>query len=301
VTEYEATCAATVGCHHVPAVGLICRGHLARLGAMLRDIEDEAVHLSAVPSMQQRTSSGHGSPAFTRSPARLDVLVHRDPRSRLAGQRLPGPHCPSCWHDSCTDIRAWIDAYDVQATETLSVLDVLASWASIVREERDLVARWPVTVTGERDTLTRQLDWIAEQPWVDEFHSDLTTLLGQLRAANGTVEDKPVGRCYLPKPEGLCDGPIWVDMVAGHAYCARCREAWDGPRLAILRHNLEEQRREDARPRTEDGRPMLTAEELVAQGKVSSVSNVRVTAHRLGKVSVDGHYDPEWFRGKVSA
>lgn len=284
-----------------PEVGLLCRGHYTRLSTMLRDVEDEACHLDARPSMQQRIDSGKGSLASQRAPARLDVVALNDRRTRGAGQRPPGPHCPECWHGSCEDIRAWLDAHDSGALRSMSILDVLGSWAKAVREERDLAEPGTVTITGERDLLTRQLDWIAEQPWVDECYTDLRNLLGQLQAANGTAPEKPAGRCPDLITGSDCGGPVWVDDVAGHAYCSRCQRTWDGRELNRLGLILEAQRREAARPRAADGEPMLTADELVARGHVSSSVNVRVRAHRLGVVSVDGHYDPRWFTDKASA
>lgn len=301
MSEYTAC----VMCAREAGHGYLCAGHYSRLAAMLRDIEDEASALDARPSMAIRVGNGKGSLASERTPVRLDVLVHNDPRSRPAGTRYPGPSCPSCWHDSCTEIRAWIDAFDAHATETLSILDVLGSWARIVREERDLNVSGAATITGERDLLTRQLDWCARQDWVDEMYDDLRKLVGQLRAVNGTLTEKPVGHCYLPTIEGdgICRGPIWIDTIAGHAHCGKCRQTWDGPQLAMLRFELDEQRAELLRPKTADGRPMLTPEELVAQGIVSTVSNVRVMAHRRRIVSTNGHYDPDAFaeRGKISA
>jgi len=278
-------------------VGLLCAGHHSRLASMLRDVEDEACHLDARPSMQQRMDSGKGSLASERAPVRLEVVVLNDRRTRGAGQRPPGPHCVECWHGSCEDIRAWLDAQAAGAVQAMSILDVLGSWARLVREERDLAEPDSVTITGERDLLTRQLDWVAAQPWVDEAYSDLRTLLGQLRSANGTTPEKPAGRCPDLITGSDCGGPVWVDGAAGHAYCSRCRRTWDGRELNRLGLILEAQRREAARPRADDGEPMLTAAELVAKGYVSSPVNVRVKAHRLGLVSVDGHYDPRWFTG----
>jgi hypothetical protein len=262
-------------------MGLLCSGHYSRLSRMLRDVEDEAVHLDPRPSMQVQIGSGKGSLASERAPVRLDVLVHTDRRRGIG------------WAETEDDAHA--------AGSTLPILDVLGSWARMVREERDLGTPDSVTITGERDLLSRHLDWIAEQPWVDEAYGDLRTLLGQLKAANGTQDDKPVGRCYLPAETGTCNGPIWVDQAAGHAHCGRCRSAWDGPQLALLGFELDRARREAARPRADDGQPMLTADELVAKGHVTTAGNVRVRAHRLGVVSVDGHYDPRWFTDKASA
>jgi hypothetical protein len=260
--------------------GLLCTVHFDRLADMLREIEDEAAMLSAVPSMAIRNGSGGGSLASTRSPARLDVLVHTDHR-RGTGK-------------SETEDDA------LAAGQTLPILDVLHSWARVVREERNLSDVGAVTISGERDVLTRALDWIAEQPWCDEMYTDVRQLVGQLKAANGTRPEKPVGKCYLITATGICDGPIWVDEAMGHAHCGRCRATWTGAQLLLLKEQMELDRRERARPKTADGRPMLTAEEMSSRLKIK-LGAFRVRAHRMRVVSVDGHYDPEPFERKESA
>lgn len=179
-----------------------------------------------------------------------------------------------------------------------------------------------ITISSERDFLTRQLDWIAAQPYVDEFYRAMANLLGQLKATNHAQDAPPAGRCYLPDENGQeCGGHIWrreqqhlawipladrcerkpVQVADGPAHCDRCGTEWDGTALHRLNLILEQQREEAARPRTADGRRMLTAEELVEQRIVSSVSNVRVIAHRRGKAAVGAYYDPEWFASKASA
>jgi hypothetical protein len=250
-----------------PDVGYLCAVCHDRLAQQLLDVQREAELLSAVPSMQQAAGTRSGTLASHRSPARLDVLVLTDPRT----------------------------AADEHGT--LGLLGVLGSWARIVREDRDLRIDAAVTVASERKLLSVHLQWIAAQPWVDEFAAEVSGLLRQMQRANGTQPDPPAGRCYLPTDSGAsCDGPIWVDHAAGHAHCSWCRNTWDGHdlhRLALILEQQEaEAEREARRPRTHDGRPMLTADELVSRGYVSSVSNVRVRAHRLGVTAVDGHYDP---------
>lgn len=102
------------------SIGHLCAGHFARLAEMLREIEAEACHLDARPSMQQTMDSGGGTLPSHRSPARLDVLVHTDYR-RGTGK-------------SETDDDA------LAAGSTLPILDVLHSWARVVREDRGLAA-----------------------------------------------------------------------------------------------------------------------------------------------------------------
>ena len=299
------TCIATEGCQSGAVIGNVCVNHYDQLSQMLADLETEAAILSAVPSMQIRMDAGRGSLASERAPVRLDVLVHTDPR-RGTG-------------------RSETDDDALAAGETLSILDVLHSWARIVREERGLTDSGPVTVTGERALWVRHLDWIVAQPWIDEAFTDIRQLTGQLKAANGHRADRPYSRCPVATHTGSCSGAVWVrdelqpvwrrysdrcaqtwEQAPGAAVCDTCNSVWatEGEK-ARLKRMVEDQRaqaaREALRPRTEDGRPMLTAEELIARGHVSSRVNVRVKAHRLGVVSVDGHYDPQWFSDKATA
>lgn len=300
MTEPTATCAIGSRAHQAEH-GNLCTAHLERAAIMLRDIEHEATHLDARPSMQQTMDSGGGSLASERSPARLDVLVHTD-RRRGTGK-------------SETEDDA------IAAGHTLPILDVLHSWARVVREERDLTPPAVVTVFGERDLLTRHLPWIAEQPWVDECYTDLRQLLGQLRIANATQPDRPHSRCPVIVDGHGCTGQVWIhdelqpvwrrypdrcsqtwEQAPGAAVCDTCGSAWStAADKARLQRMVEDMTAELTRPRTDDGRPMLTADELVQQGHVTSLVNVRVKAHRLGVVSINGHYDPDWFRSKDCA
>lgn len=277
MSEHGGTC---VICTKGAAVGNLCMGHFDRFGSMLREVEDETALLTTVPSMQQRMDGGHGGLASERAPARLDVLVHLDYR-RGTGK-------------SETDD----DAH--AAGDTLPVLDVLHSWARIVREERGLTLEGSVTVMSERGLLTRHLDWIAAQGWADEAYTDVRTLLGQLKSANGTAPEKPVGRCYQIVADASCSGPVWVDEAHGHAHCGRCRYVWDGPAIARLKWELEEAKR----PRTDDGRRMETADEIMRREKLTR-SAFDVKAHRLrragqGGQSHNGYYDPDDFRSSMA-
>jgi hypothetical protein len=279
VSEHDRACVV----HSKPTEarhGLLCIAHFDRLADMLRQVEEEAAILSAVPSMAIRTGSGGGSLASTRSPARLDVLVHLDNR-RGTG-------------------KSETDDDELAAGQTLPVLDVLHSWARVVREERGFTSQAAVTISGERDVLTRALDWIAEQPWVDEMFNEVRQLVGQLKAANGTQDEKPVGRCYLATETGICDGPIWIDNAMGHAHCGRCHGTWTGAQLLLLKKQMELDQAERDRPKTEDGRRMLTAEEMCTELGIR-LNAFRVRVHRMRVVSVNGHYDPDLFDVKATA
>lgn len=170
------------------------------------------------------------------------------------------------------------------------------------------------TITGERDFLSRNLPHIASQPWVDEFFTEMDALLRQLQRTNKTRPDKPEAYCDLPRYESTCGGRIWrreqqrmiwrqadpgsdrcervrVVVNDGAAYCDRCHATWDGVELHRM-HIMEELRQAEAkRPRTEDGRRMLTVAELAAQERTSE-NAIRLRLSKAGARAVHGHYDP---------
>jgi hypothetical protein len=298
--EYEAGRCVIGSKPHGATVGLLCAHHLEQAGAMLRDIEDQAALLTAVPSMQQRNGRGGGL-ASQRTPARLEVLVHNDPRHGTGkSEEEDDEHA---------------------AGETLSILNTLHSWARIVREERDLTPPRQVNISSERDALTRWLTWVAAQDWVDEFYGDLAKLLGQLKGVNGVAPDRPYSYCPVITNGEQCIGQVWIrdelqpvwrrypdrcaarwEQAPGAAVCDTCAATWTTPaEKAYLRRMIDDTATELTRPRTEDGEPMLTVVELVARGIVSSPANVRVIAHRNGAVSVGGYYDPRVFTTRASA
>lgn len=210
---------------HLAAVGaMICRRHLEQIGIWLREIEDETCLLDARPSLAIRLDGGHASLASEQAPVRLNVLVHTDHR-RGTGK-------------SETDD----DAH--AAGDTLPILDVLHSWARIVREERHLATPRRITVSGERDLLTRQLEWIAEQPWVDEMFGEVKKLVAQLKRVNGTA-DLPVGKCSTLYDGEECGGHIRnVELQHDDGStepgfrCDRCRRVWTGTEAVRLRNAL---------------------------------------------------------------
>jgi hypothetical protein len=262
-------------------VGYLDSTCLDRLADTLHAIERETQLLSAVPSLAAPTGTRGGTLASHRSPARIDAITLTDPRP-------------------------WTD----------SALGVLHTWADTIRRDRSLDRTGHPTIASERRTLTRHLEHAATQPYIEPLAADLTALLRRLRHANSTPTPTPVGTCPNTYAGEECGGPIWrqpqthtmwrhegdrctrsgtIALHDGPATCARCRATWTGPDLARLALILEHQQREQQRPHTPDGRPMYTATELVHQGHATSVSAVRVTAHRRGHRAVSGHYDPALF------
>lgn len=314
MSEYEPGSCVIPGKPHQADDGMhVCRHHADTLRATLREIEAEAQHLDAAPSMAIRLGNGHGGLASERANGRLNVVAMNDKRTTAHGPRPAGPACHTCWHDTCMIIRRWQDAYDAQAVEIMSVLGKLHEWGRIVREERDMTGPEHITISGERDWLDRQLLWCCEQPWIDELYGDMRTLLGQLQGLNATGPDKPFSTCPVIVVGGQpCAGDVWVrdelqpvwrrypdrcearwEQAPGAAVCDTCGASWaTAADKARLKRMVEDAATELTRPWTEDGRPMRTAVEL-AQDLGMSVPAVRMRLSRVGARAVHGsYYDP---------
>jgi hypothetical protein len=201
---------------HPPTDGaMLCSAHTSTLGQWLADIPALWDTLDAAPSMQATTGARGGTLASHRAPARIDVLVLRDPRSR----------------ERCAE--------DADGNHGRGVLEILHSWARVVREERALVDPGPVTVGSERALLVAHLLWTVQQPWCDELYADVRAAWTLLRAAHGLRAPKPAARCWVPQATGgLCGGPVWSDP--GQAWCGDCRTVWTGMELLRISSVLQE-------------------------------------------------------------
>lgn len=262
-TTAPPTCVIGTGLHPADH-GLLCDDHFQILSRTLRDIEDEALRLAVTPSLAVSYEGGSGSAlASQRSPVRIEARVLLDRRRGTGVTRTRD-----------LDETAW--------DPTPSVLEALHAWERLVRAEHHLTAPsvtvildrapgrttigpvcgrlcghdtcgpWitdshpaPATLTAARDLLSRQLTWIARQPWVDDMYTELTDLLAAMCRVNST-QDVAVGVCESLQPDGsLCDGKVWHVLVKPdgkitrgdqHAgpddepgfRCGKCRRVWTG-------------------------------------------------------------------------
>lgn len=262
MTEHDQPkCAVSSKQPHPATHGHLCRGHLEQIGTWLREIEDESAILDASPSMAQRIGSSGGTLASERTPLRLEVVAFSDVRTRrwtMSTEPRPapappkgiGPWCLLCEHETCTAWRAgrrrdlYDDEQDAGSDKVMSVHEVLAYWAGLVREGRRLTPPARITISGERKLLSRHLDWCARQSWITGMRDEIHELHDRLQGANGTL-DTPVGTCTTLYEGNECGGRIRnheIDHADGRPEpafrCERCRRVWTGTQAVRLRDQL---------------------------------------------------------------
>lgn len=192
---------------------LICGKHDRGIRTDLEDIEhlfpllDDVLEPGSVQADELMRYSPNIDPP---TPVRLDVVALRD-------------------HRTTWDASADPDAVDV--------LGVLAGWATIVREERNLATPdGRATVLGETGTLRVHHDWVTAQPWVDEYAKDVHRAALAVRHACGEYDRSTrVGNCSRQLDEAVCGGPLYPDRYGlMRVRCARCGETWDEDDLERL-------------------------------------------------------------------
>jgi hypothetical protein len=121
--------------------------------------------------------------------------------------------------------------------DLVPVLAILESWASLIREERQLQpCKRPTTVTSEAGTILAHLDWAATQPWVDDLAKEIREVKSALHSAIGDHAPRPVGTCPVIHPEtGECNGKLYQDRYGGMSVtCRKCGETWGETELRRL-------------------------------------------------------------------
>lgn len=204
--------------------GLLCPHHRRSLDHLTRDVRDLWYDLTFILEAgtgpkDETPRTRHLKAAEAPAPANLEALALRDPRS--SSTALP--------EDTSTPIPA--------------VLSIVASWVLLVAEERPLTAdKLPQSVIAQLQLLDRHADWIAGQPWVDDYATELGDLRKALRLAVRDVTHHKIGRCRLPaeEGEGACGGTLIRENGAESVRCSQCGAQWTSPQeLARLSLSLE--------------------------------------------------------------
>lgn len=194
----------------IPAARYACTQCVTALRHTLRGIEVYA-HLLTIMTLPMQGRGERRSPGFgSRSPARDDVIVALDYRSRTAGD---GP-----------------DDEDQPTRSILGSLHQLARW---IREEQDVNAPLNITVATEIGYLIGAMDFCAHQTWIDDVAGDLRELHAQCRRLAGDQPPKPIGRCPSLLDDGECRTPLYTPVRGEDIYCAGCGRIW--PKAEWLR------------------------------------------------------------------
>lgn len=210
--------------HREAEHGMLCLHHRRSLDHLTRDVRDLWYDLTFIleagtAPKDETPKTRHLKSAEAPAPANLEALALRDPRS--SSLILPD-----------------VD----ESTPIPPVLSIVASWLLLVAEERPLTGNLPQSVIAQLRLLERHGDWIAGQPWIDDYVTELGDLRKALRIAVRDVTHRTLGRCRLPAEdaEGVCGGPLIQQNGADSVKCSKCSAQWSTPQeLARLSLSLE--------------------------------------------------------------
>lgn len=215
--------------HREAVVGFLCHAHRRRMDDTVHEIgelwTDLDLILEANSAPKDETpKTRHLKAAEAPAPANLEALALRDHRSSST-VIPPNPKIPKHEGDPSTPIPP--------------ARFIVGSWLSVVAEERPLSSTLPRSILAQLAILARHGDWIAAQPWVDDYLGELIDVRKALKAAVRDQVYRRVGQCPL-FPEGQdqpCGGALLEENGSGVVKCADCRASWVTPqeqaRLAI--------------------------------------------------------------------
>lgn len=198
------------------AVGYLCQQCHDRLAEWLGGEESVAAAYAWLPmvadpgSVESDLGAKHGTRSTAPVPIRMEVLDHTDQRH---GWRTDG------------------------TTDRRGTLGLIESWGRLVREERHMqIPTAPATVSGECAFLLRNLPWIAEQRWVDEFYAEIRQHAKELDTAIGHPWPTPIGSCPS------CSEPLWMPPDGGDRIeCRSCGAYWTRERWLLLADVIEDE------------------------------------------------------------
>lgn len=212
---------------------LVCGWHRGALRRLPGEIREAWFDLALIAEAGSAPKDAAPKTRRTKSaspptPVNLDVVVLRDPRT------------------ATTELRQILrDGHPADLSRPASnVLTAVASWVLLLAEERPLTATLPSSVIGQLDLLERHTDWIAQQPWIDDYWAELGGIRSALRSALRDRASTKVGRCYLPTDDGSdCHGNLLRRNGELSVRCHRCGARWvTAAELARLELALNRQR-----------------------------------------------------------
>lgn len=208
--------------------GYLCTAHRRKLDRTVREIRELWIDLQFIVEAgsapkDETPKTRHLKSAEAPAPANLEVLALRDARS---AQTPIEPNPAVRFHEGDT------------STPIPSVLAIVASWVQLVAEERPLTAKLPGSVVAQLALLGRHHDWMAQQPWIDDYVTELGELRKALAAALRDHTHREIGRCRLPmESRDVCGGPLLEENGSDTIKCGECGARWSTPqeraRLAL--------------------------------------------------------------------
>ena len=228
----EGDCVLDHGEHVERHVGLLCRRHYHWIDATLIQLEELFALRGAVVAPGSAGGDRVGAAVESSVPGRLGVMALTDRRAQF-------------WREDDDAIP--------------NVPGALESWLRLVEEERGVkllpfqravfavdrrgcvvpaagLVRWRLPLTVTIRLLRRERHWIAAQPWIDDYVSDLAELhLALARGIGDSMWPKPIGQC----PN--CRRKLYVTVGVDAVTCKRCKASWEGVHLARLRLMFEQE------------------------------------------------------------
>lgn len=132
---------------------------------------------------------------------------------------------------------SWLEGSDV--------LGVLWEWERLIREERDLTPPGLLNPHGTKHDEIEQsvkfhvahLEWIGQQPWVDEYARELRGLhRAGVAAARRDIDRARKIPCPADTQEGLpCGTRLTLpDDLLAYFTCPKCKNQWQAVRLVAV-------------------------------------------------------------------
>ena len=194
----------------VPATavqGYLCAGCAGRLEKWLSVILDDTLRLDTRKLVADRSAPMGKHQKISGSPAlvRLDVAALTDRRTMRDDQ--DDPNAP------------------------LFIAGVICSWARLFTEEHELER--PVEYMAQAvDVLMVWWDTLLEQPWIDEFYTDMGHIRRLLNRAHGVEKPKPIAHCLSVFPVNgkmeSCNWPIYAKITDEVVKCRGCGRIYQG-------------------------------------------------------------------------
>jgi hypothetical protein len=121
------------------------------------------------------------------------------------------------------------------ALDGMGAVATVHSWATNVREDRDLLPPTNISVWTELEALRQHHSWIVCQDFVNSYAEELREIHAAVRAAANDPIPHSVGRCISILAHGECRGDVYELPDASGVRCTSCRRVYTGLDLDRLR------------------------------------------------------------------